>query len=1465
MARTVLVVDDNLINRSMLAAGLQDEYEIMEAADGREAMGIIRRSYKLLSAVLLDLQMPVMDGFEVLREVKGNPVLAQLPVIVVTGSGDEGARLRALECGANDFVQKPYNPDIIRHCLRNNIALRESASIINAIQKDKLTGILNREYFFEKAGELIRGHEPGAYVLACIDIDNFKLINDQYGAPEGDRILRHIGAGLKTALDGVQGVCGRIAGDNFAVLHPNRPEVLGRLEAALAEELASAEVRSALRYSVGRYVVTERSLPVSAQYDRAFIAKQSVKGRYDAHTAYFDESMLQALVLEQEIVVEMAPALKNREFEVWLQPQYNHATGALIGSEALVRWRHPGKGLIYPKDFIPVFERNGFVYELDKFVWEESCRFLRKWLDEGRDPLPVSVNISRYDLLREDLIAVLSGLLERYRIPAELLRLEITESAFSESSEQLIAAVKRFISLRFTVEIDDFGSGYSSLNTLKDVPAQVLKLDMCFLEGKEGARRSGSILESITRMARWIGMAVIAEGVETVEQADYLKSIGCNYVQGYLYGRPLPLAEYEALAAGAAKERQLKSFEAVVTLDNDSFWDPDSLDTLVFNSFVGGACIFELCSGRMELLRVNDSFVRELGGAFEPGAALELLDPARYLDDVGRERLVEVIGSAAVGQEQSCELRLSDDGTYFKQPQFVRCDLRVIARAGDRLLYYCVITNCTTRRQAERSKQSAIEQLQFLNDMAHDLLAQPDVEEGLNTALEKLREYFEGRRAYIFEFDYKANTVSNSYEDCAEGVSREKDRLQQLPLERAAFWIEFFSQKDCYVVEDAELLGDERGEERDALLAHGVRSIFAVPLYRGGKLMGLIGIDDPGRLFPQMDHMAALGDYIAVMLTRRDLSAQIVAEDRELLHQLRKTGTGLRELSEERSHRRRLDPTAFLRITLGLAAAMLALLVFFSPGRPGSHMDSFSETVLTLSEGWTLTDSSGAAREIELPLTIDYGADGLYTLRGTLPLTEELIRSPALCFYSNYVDLRVRVDGETLLVYPREEGFAGATGNSYHYVRLPTDFEGKSVEISLRCQLGDDITYLLKAPLLGAKATMLRTGIRESLPSIVLAGCMLILALVLAALHISLKRQLELNSATAYTAIFAILFAFYVFSETTYAQMLGANPYRIFSATLMLLALLPLPLVGLFSEELSDRYKAVPLRVMGLCAVNFVLQAALHYTGISSLRVTLTATHVTIVIAITVMAVFLFLSGRTDKPSARKKLLSALPMIVGGMADIILLSLNKPSFNNSLWFTLGVTCFIVIQFCDFVHGFFVMYRTSLEVTVLKDLAYRDALTNIGNRNAYERKLKELSQNAVSPELCCLVVDINDLKQINDGYGHSVGDAAIVETGRILEELAPGHARCYRAGGDEFIVLVDRFDELRAAALAEKLEQEAARRGKRYNIPLSLAIGSGCYTPADGSLLDFIRRVDTRMYEEKRRYKSSPDYPFKGRR
>ncbi len=431
----------------------------------------------------------------------------------------------------------------------NDVNARKTAedSLRYRAERDLLTGLYNRTTFYELAAEMVAAHEPGYYVLACFDIDKFKVVNDQYGHETGDQVLRNVGETAKEMFASIGGICCRVYADNFAAIYPNTPENNALVVQIREQKSKKNSTGQYLNVSVGRNVIDDTALPISVVHDRAAIAKASVKGQYGLNVAYYSNDMRESILREQEVTRQMGEALEQKQFEVWYQPQYDLSNDALIGAEALVRWRHPEKGLIPPGVFIPIFERNGFVYTLDKFVWEQVCIQQRQWLDAGRQPLPVSVNVSRHDVYHDDFYAFMTGLVERYSLPVDLLRLEITESAFAESSGRIVNMVKRLRAFGFLIEIDDFGSGYSSLNTLKDVPADILKLDMRFLSGGENEQRSGSIVSSVIHMAQRLQMPVIAEGVETKPQAAFLTSVGCAFVQGYLYARPMPVGEYEAV------------------------------------------------------------------------------------------------------------------------------------------------------------------------------------------------------------------------------------------------------------------------------------------------------------------------------------------------------------------------------------------------------------------------------------------------------------------------------------------------------------------------------------------------------------------------------------------------------------------------------------------------------------------------------------------------------------------------------------------------------------------------------------------------------------------------------------------------------------------------------------------------------------------------------------------------------
>ena len=744
---------------------------------------------------------------------------------------------------------------------------------------DEVPWLYNRGAFYDAARKMIDAHEAGYYIISCANIRNFKLVNDQYGMEMGNQVLRHVASCIKHFTDGVDGICAHFAADEFAVLLPAVYADSEELDAAYAQAAVPNCIPHRIRLRVGRYLIDRPDQAVSTMYDRAKIAANSIKDDYERYLAQYNDSMRDALVSEQRILDDVLDALNDGEFEPWFQPQYNHATGAMIGAEALARWRRDG-AYVSPAQFVPVLEQSGLIYRMDRYIWEQVCVRLRRWIDEGRDPLPVSVNVSRRDIVQEDFIEVLTGIVKKYDIPIHLLRLEITESAFADSTHRIIDRVNELIRLGYTVEIDDFGSGYSTLNSLKDVPATILKLDMRFFEETKNQERAGNIVESVVRMAKWLGMEVIAEGVEDREQADFLKSVGCHYIQGYYYARPMPAEDYERLLGECRKEPELTQLRKVKALENSEFWNPKSMETLIFNSYVGGACIFEYRNGKTELLRMNDRYAREFGGVMPQDADIGRAAITRYLDEKSREALLAAIREALeTGGETTCELKVSDGGHV----EYLHASLRIIARVDDRALGYSMVTNMTEQRVAQQKLKEMNDQLRFLNEAAHEILAQPDSGRAIRQTLLRFMEYFHGDRAYVIELDHERQVMNNTYEVCAEGVESELERLQGIPFSVSPKWFEALWKNEQIVIESIEALGDDQKELRELMLAQDIHSVLIVPLMCEGKLVGYAGVDNPARSLDHRVNLTALSDYITVLQVRRALNAGLSSEQKMFL------------------------------------------------------------------------------------------------------------------------------------------------------------------------------------------------------------------------------------------------------------------------------------------------------------------------------------------------------------------------------------------------------------------------------------------------------------------------------------------------------------------------------------------------------------------------------------------------------
>lgn len=419
---------------------------------------------------------------------------------------------------------------------------------------------------------------------------------------------------------------------------------------------------------------------------------------------------------EEEMLSEFPKALKEGQLCAYYQPKFNHSTGRLVGAEALMRWKHPEHGLQSPMDFIPVLEEHGLIHDADLYLFGQVCRFLKYCPVHLR--LPISFNVSRHDLFQHDYVSELEEIRREYDISVGYLRAEITESSAIGGIDLVLSAINGFHKAGYLVAMDDFGSGYSSLNILKDLPVDILKLDLRFLTNDSFNNRSGIILNSAVQMAKWLETQVIAEGVETVEQADFLKSLGCVYVQGYLYSKPLPENEMLELLERKSAETPKAMTTFIKGMNVRRFWDPSSLETVIFNSFVGAAAIFAYHEGHVHVLRVNDKYVREFGmGLTEKDIFSKNL--FEELDFDNRVIYVKTIERAIeTGDEESCETwRTISSGCCGVERICIRSDIRVIGRDNSDIIIYAIIRNVTCEKKryeelvnSDRIFRSAIEQ-----------------------------------------------------------------------------------------------------------------------------------------------------------------------------------------------------------------------------------------------------------------------------------------------------------------------------------------------------------------------------------------------------------------------------------------------------------------------------------------------------------------------------------------------------------------------------------------------------------------------------------------------------------------------------------------------------------------------------------------------------------------------------------
>ena len=496
-----------------------------------------------------------------------------------------------------------------------DIAKIRTGKVKGTMNSNNLSDYYYNHSFMERLRKRLPEILPNTYCIVAIDIEHFRLFNKLYGRSSGDEVIRYIYTCLKQSALEYDGIDAYLGGDNFVAFLPDDDEVLNNIRQKIIKKFSKWNNTSAFFPLFGVYTIKDTSVLPELMYDHAMLALSHAEEDYKWHICRYTIEMESSLEKEVYLLAAIEEGLEKGEFTFFAQPQCNIATGQIVGAEALVRWQKPDGEVLLPGGFIPVLEKNKMIDQLDRYVWEKVCQWLKGWIDQGYSPVPISINVSRIDIYAMDVPKYIFSLLEKYQIPEHLIKIEITESAYTENNNRISHAVNTFRNRGLVVMMDDFGCGYSSLNMLKNIPVDVLKLDMRFLQFKEEERqKSANILESIVNMAGLLHLPIVVEGVENESQEKFVQKLGCRYIQGFYYYKPLPIKKFEELLRDKRQiDTQGLVYKQVEPMHIREFIDTNFVSDSMLNNVLGPVVFFEVLGGDIKITCVNEQYFRMLG------------------------------------------------------------------------------------------------------------------------------------------------------------------------------------------------------------------------------------------------------------------------------------------------------------------------------------------------------------------------------------------------------------------------------------------------------------------------------------------------------------------------------------------------------------------------------------------------------------------------------------------------------------------------------------------------------------------------------------------------------------------------------------------------------------------------------------------------------------------------------------
>lgn len=588
----------------------------------------------------------------------------------------------------------------------------ENAALLKYNTTDQLTGLLTREAFFRELQKLLERYPDEDFLFLRFDIDKFQTVNALFGYAEGDRLLKYCADALKAITSSQsENVIGRIDADIFCLCLKTDavPDIEKLIPFSIEQFLENFRENYRFNMSIGLYLIENHYESMKDIYAKATMASKKCKDNSAIYYYQYDDTINNEIVKNQLIASKMHKALENGEFVPFFQPKVDLKTQNLIGAEALVRWLPPEGGLIPPSDFIPLFEQNGFIAKLDLYIFEAVCKYLQSWLEQGIAIVPISVNLSQRTLTHPDLLSTILSCVERYAINKRYIHFEITESAYAVNTKQSVQVANELAKNDFHLEMDDFGTGISSLTMLHELPVKTLKLDLRFIESYSQTHTNANIINFVVLLAKQMQLRLVAEGIEDKDQIMFLQSVGCDYGQGYLFSKPVPGDKFEEMLKNWKPLNIIcvaHNIESTVNMAD--LWLPQSKFNIFFENIIGPAAIYEVQPNpfQMKILKTNEQYIKTIS-AEKPGEQynFEQLKPNIVLQDC--EALQEQFGEG-VHRSASFSIRIHQENRHGNGRQFLKMNAHILFQNEDNTVLLAMFEDITDTQKTLTSLRQKV-------------------------------------------------------------------------------------------------------------------------------------------------------------------------------------------------------------------------------------------------------------------------------------------------------------------------------------------------------------------------------------------------------------------------------------------------------------------------------------------------------------------------------------------------------------------------------------------------------------------------------------------------------------------------------------------------------------------------------------------------------------------------------------